>query len=278
MSSIQKSIIRSMPKAMTQFSTTLGIGLLSKETVQSFFRGQIRRVFTGSREKPYKIVPEIERISDRIIEIFDDLGIFPTKICIDGMPGAGKSTLGRSLARKTSYKWQTLFWKDIMGPYRFIPGVIYENLRLIRTQDIEFFDIVIYIDCKPDIARNRILERDRNGLLADIVNLPKLKAVGDLAFEMLDGKEYRFGNPNVRMKIRPPGGFQDINNIKKYLKEKQVIDPENGNLSKEEMLYACIYGIPRKGYFSYINYGAYNDEILAGVNAALDETIRSVML
>jgi len=278
MSSIQKSIIKSMPKAIAQFSTTVGIGLLSKETIQSFFRGQIRRLLTGSREKPYQIVPEIERISDKIVEIFDQLGIFPSKICIDGMPGGGKSTLGRSLAKRTGLKWQTLFWQDIMKPYRFLPGVIYENLRLIRTQDIEFFDIVIYIDCNTDTARQRIIERDRNGLLADIVNLPKLKAVGDLAFEVLDGQEYRIANSYVRMKIRPPGGYNDIDNIKKCLLKKQTIDAELENYSKEEMLFACIYGRPRKGYFPYINYGAYNDEILAGLSAALDKTIRSVLL
>jgi len=278
MSSIQKSIIKSMPRAMAQFSTTLGIGLLSKETIQSFFRGQIRRLLTGSREKPYQPVPEIELVSDRIIAVFDQLGIFPSKICIDGMPGGGKSTLGRSLAKRTDLNWQTLFWKDIMHPYRFLPGVIYENLRLIRTQDIEFFDIVIYIDCKTDTARQRIIERDRNGLLADIVNLPKLKAVGDLAFEMLDGQEYRFSDSYVRMKIRPPGGYNDIDNIKKYLKENQRIDADIENYSKEEMLFACIYGRPRKGFFPYVNYGAYNDELLAGLSAALDKTIRSVLL
>jgi hypothetical protein len=277
MSSIQKSIIKSMPKVITEFSTTLGLGLLSKATIQSFFRGQIRRLLTGSREKPYRIIPEIEIVSDRIIELFDQLGNFPSKICIDGMPGGGKSTLGRSLAQRTGLKWQTLFWKDIKQPYRFLPGVIYENLRLIRTQDVEFFDIVIYIDCNINTARQRILERDRNGLLADIVNLPKLKAVGDLAFDMLDGQEYRIADSYVRIKFKPHAGYNDLSNIKKALKQKHCIDAEIEKYSKEEMLLAYIYGRPNKGLFPYVNYGAYNDEILAGLSAALDMTIRSVL-
>jgi hypothetical protein len=30
--------------------------------------------------------------------------------------------------------------------YSFLPGRIYENIRLFRTQDIDHFDVIIYIE------------------------------------------------------------------------------------------------------------------------------------
>ncbi|MBF0452233.1 MAG: hypothetical protein HQK75_16140 [Candidatus Magnetomorum sp.] len=271
-----KAFKKALPKSLAAFTGTTTQSLLEKETVQSFFRGQFRRLTTGTREKPYEIIPAVEQQVDQLIEIFDRMAIFPQKICIDGMPGAGKSTFGRSLAMRTGLKWQTLFWSEVRHPYPFKHGIIYENLRLLRTQPIEFFDVIIYIEASPEVARQRILDRDRNGLLADIVHLPKLKRVGDLAFQMLDGKEIKLENSSARIKVRPPQGFNDIQNIKTFLDHKGI-DVRTDGYSKEELLYACCYGKPRKGYFPYVNLGAYNDDILRGLGAALDKTLRRVI-
>lgn len=169
------------------FNTTKN--LLTKPTVLSTLRAQVRWVFTGSREKPYRSVSSVECYSDRIMELLDCKGIAPRSIGIDGLPGSGKSSLGRSLAKRTGLEWRTLYWKELKGPFPFEKGRIYENIRLIRTQDIEPFDMIIYLDCSLDASTSRVMERDRDGILIDLLDFPKLKQIGDIAFEMADGED-----------------------------------------------------------------------------------------
>ena len=66
--------------------------LLGRKTVRSAIRGEIRKFLTGSRELPYKTVPEVEHYADRIIDILNRKGVFPDSVCIDGpRPAAEKA-------------------------------------------------------------------------------------------------------------------------------------------------------------------------------------------
>ena len=275
MSDFKKSLKKSLPIMFVSFIGVTTYNMLSKKTVQSFFRGQLRKFKTGSREKEYQIIESVERNADQVIECFEKNGINPSKICIDGIPGSGKSTLGRAIARKTGFRLKTLKWHEMSEPFKFESEIIYENCRLLRTQNIEFFDVVLYIDCPANLAKNQIIERDRNGMLADVVNLDIMKKIGDTAFDMLDGETIFIKDSFIKLKIRPQKGYNDINNLK-YLLFNEGIDLEQKKFSKEQMLYMLCFGKPKQGFKAYVNLDAYNKEILAGINAAFNHGIKKI--
>ena len=240
--------------------------LVAKETVKSAIRGRVRKFLTGNSERPYQPVPAVEEYTDKIMQVLRQKNIHPETIAIDGPPGSGKSTLGRSLAKRTGLKWCSLYLKDMREAYCFQPGCIYENIRLIRTQNIDHFDVIIYIDCRAEDAQHRVIARDRNGALADYIDFKMLKKIGDAAFEMADGEEIIIPMSPVRVKIRPRGGYRDIDNVRTALQSRGL---NLKKFSKEELLFIYCYGKPKSGIVPYVNFGAYNSEFLSGAFAAL---------
>lgn len=256
-----------LPDIALGFVVLTAKNLLERQTVRSAISGQARKILTGNREKqPYETVPRVEYYADKIMEALNDRGISPRSICIDGPPGSGKSTLGRALAERCGLKWRTLYWQELRGVYPFKKGRIYENIRLIRTQDMEDFDIVIYIDCPIEEAKDRMITRDRNGALADVVDFSRLKKIGDTSFEMLGGEEIKIGGSPVRIKQRPQEGYRDLERLKTRLREKGI-DVEE--FSKEELLFIYCYGKPQSGLSPYAKLGSYSNEILSGIYDAL---------
>jgi hypothetical protein len=259
-----------LPKMGIAFVTAAAINLLSRETIKSAIRGRVRKLLTGSAEKPYSEVQPVEEYADRIMSVLEKHRVFPQCVGIDGPPGSGKSTLGRSLAKRMGLEWRTLYLSEIKKPYSFKTGFIYENIRLFRTQNIENFDVIIYLDCPVEEAQQRVINRDRNAALIDYVDFQKLKKVGDAAFAAADGEVITIPMSPIRMKIRPRNGFRDIENLRAKLSSKGL-DVER--FSKEELLMIDCFGQrtfwPQSGIFPYVNLGAYNRELLSAVQVAL---------
>jgi hypothetical protein len=267
MGELRKFYNKTLPDIALNFFLVTIRNLLQRQTVRSAIRGQARKIITGSREKqPYTPLPTVERYADRIVETLNGKGIFPTSICIDGLPGSGKSTLSRALADRYNLTWRTLLWHELGAAYPFKKGRIYESTRLVRTQNMEDFDIVIYIDCPEEMAQNRVITRDRNAALADVVDFPKFKKIGDAAFRMLGGRELRIEGSPIRIKRRPRGGYKDLERLKVRL-QKKGFDVEG--FSKEELYFIYCYGAPQSGLSPYLKLGAYNSEILSGIYEAL---------
>lgn len=266
MRTLEKLCRGTLPGIVAYFVMHTAKNLLETETVRSALRGQIRKFLTGSREKPFQPVPEVERYADRIMEILYQERVYPDCVCIDGPPGSGKSSLGRALSERMGLEWRTVYWHEIEEPFLFRAGRIYENIRLVRTQDMERFDVVIYLDCAADEARTRVIRRDRNAALADVVDFPKLKAVGDAAFGMMAGEEMRIEGSPVRMKIRPPGGYGDLETLRCRLEEKGV---DVRGYSKEELLFIYCFGKPEGGVMPYVRLGAYDRETFSGIYEAV---------
>lgn len=112
MGNLMKFCKKSLPEMGMAFLLSTLKNLLARPTVQSTLRAQARRILTGSREKPHRDIADVEICSYQIMQLWEQRGITPTTICIDGLPGSGKSSLGRSLAKKTGLEWKTLNWKD----------------------------------------------------------------------------------------------------------------------------------------------------------------------
>ncbi|MBF0226267.1 MAG: (d)CMP kinase [Desulfobacterales bacterium] len=255
-----------LPKMIFTFITATVTNLMAKESIKSAVRGRIRKLITGNAEKPYKDIHTVEMYADNIMDILDKNRILPQNIGIDGPPGSGKSSLGRSLAKRTGLEWKTLYLNDLGKPYFFKQGRIYENIRLFRTQNIDNFDVIIYIDCPVEDAQSRVMKRDRNGALVDYINFIKLKEIGDASFEMANGEEFRIPMSPIRIKIRPEEGYKDIENLKMKLISKGL-DIER--FSKEELLFLHCYGKPKSGILPYVNWGAYNSELLSAAQVSL---------
>ncbi|MEI6258419.1 MAG: hypothetical protein WCR46_00740 [Deltaproteobacteria bacterium] len=268
-----------LPKMALAFITTAAANLLSRDSIKSAIRGLVRKLISGSAEKPYEDVQTVEGYADKVMTVLYQNKIFPQSIGIDGPPGSGKSTLGRSLAKRTGLEWRTLYLKEMNKPYPFKTGYIYENIRLFRTQNIENFDVIIYLDCQIEEAQHRVIKRDRNAALVDYVDFKKLKKIGDAAYNAADGEEINIPMSPVKMKIRPRNGFRDIENLRKKLKSKGL-DIEQ--LSKEELLFVDCYGQktfwPQSSIFPYVCLGAYNYELLSAAQVALRSAMAKKLL
>ena len=261
-------------KMLPELALSMGIitisSLLFKQSIRSALRDGARRLlrgdFRGGDVGQTQVPVEVEHDADQIMQALNNRGAIPEMICIDGLPGSGKSTLGRALAERCRLEWRTLYWNEIRDAYPFSEGNIYENMRLIRTQDMDAFDAVIYIDCAAEEAKRRVISRNRNTALVDVVDFPKLKRIGDAAFEMLDGEEISPEQSAVRMKLRPRDGYGDMENLKAHVREKGF---ETEGFSKEELLFIHCYKKPQSGVSPYVRFGAYNRQVLSGISFGL---------
>ena len=266
MGGLKKFYKKVLPDMAVFFVMCTATNILGKQTVRATAGSEIRRIFTGTREPPHIKVAAVENVADTIVRIVHEEGIAPKIIGVDGPPGSGKSSLGRALAQRFKLEWQTLFWKELSKAYPFNDSKIYENMRLLRTQDVEHFDIVIYIDCPVEEARSRVITRNRTATLADVVDFSRLKKIGDAAFEMLNGDEIKIAQSHIRMKLRPQNGYRDVENLKGRLQQKGI---DTAGYSKEELLFIYCYEKPRKGVSPYVKLGAYNKEIFSGAYQSL---------
>jgi len=262
-------------RTLAIFGGTAAVELMRRQTVRSTVRALIRKIFTGSREKPYRPVAVVEAYADGIMAILRREGVVCETIGIDGLPGSGKSTLGRALAGRTHLKWQTLYWQQLRRAYPFHRGHIYENIRLIRTQDMDIFDLIIYIDSEVDDSQQRVISRDRDGILVDLFDFDKLKAIGKLAFDLLDGPEFQLPDSPIKFKLRPPGGYRDRQNLQN-LRPAHKTRPRS--LSKEALLHNYLYARPADGISAYLRPGAYKHELWAGIREAVKTAVAKQLI
>jgi len=204
--------------------------------------------------------PEAARNAEAVAGLFREKGFVPHRLAVDGIPGSGKSSLAKALAERLGMDAVCLDHQDMDQPRDLArSNAIYEHHRLLRTQEIEVFDAIIYIDEPVDVVRERILRRKRGGYLVEILDYDLLKRIGDEAFFRAAGETLFTPDGSLRIKIRPGGGFRDRERLQRELLARGA---DAGRLAKEEALFLCVEGTPRKGFKAYLNPHAFDKELL----------------
>ncbi|MEI6127365.1 MAG: hypothetical protein WCQ99_12520, partial [Pseudomonadota bacterium] len=148
---------------------------------------------------------------------------------------------------------------------------IYEHHRLLRTQDLDAFDAIVYIDEPVENSMARVLKRKRGGGLVELMDYGKLKAVGEKAFQVAEGDAYAIPGGFVKVKVRPEGGFKVRQNIYWELLQKGLSSAE---LTTEQALFLLAYGRAAKGFSAYLNKSAFCPDLLAAFGSSMSKAMK----
>jgi dephospho-CoA kinase len=240
--------------------------LAKRPGIQASF-DSLKMRFTTGKSEVHKTTDYVYENADNIIALLNSKAVHIKRLAVDGVPGSGKSTLAKILAEKLNFKVRTLDYIDLNKPQDFTQNkTIYEHHRLLRTQDIDNFDAIIYIDEPVEFSKQKCLNRKRGGINIDIFDYEKLKEIGAEAFDIAAGKSCKISNSYIELKIKPKTGFRVYENIRNKLKKNGF---KKEGLSKEELLFVSVYGKAAKGLRAYVRLGAYNKEIMEGLSAGV---------
>ena len=220
--------------------------------MQLFFDALLRMLRSRSGPSP------VEKQAERVAQLLRERGVIPNRFGIDGLPGSGKSTLARLLAERLGMEWKSLDYKNLGLPGILGQGrTIYEHHRLLRTQDVDAFDAIVYIDEPFERSRAKVLRRGRGLILAAVLDYDKLKKVGKLAFDVCEGEPVRIPKSDLVLKIKPPKGFRAVENITSRLgsapsQSKGDAGFDTSGMSKEEMLFVLAHGKRQEGLTAYL--------------------------
>ena len=164
----------------------------------------------------------VKKYAEAAGRLFQERGFKPDRLAIDGVPGSGKSTLARALAEELGMDAVCLDHQNMDEPRNFDQkNTIYEHHRLFRTQDLDVFDALIYLDEPVAISQKKVLERQRGGYLVDLMDYDLLKKIGEQAFAYAAGEELAIPDSFIKVKIKPAGGFRDREKIDAALHQKR---------------------------------------------------------
>jgi len=193
------------------------------------------------------------------------------RVAVDGVPGSGKSSLARALAQVMDIKNICLDHQNMDEPLSFEESAaIYEHHRLFRTQDMDCFDAIIYIDQPVNIAKQNILKRQRGAYLVDIMDFDLMKRIGEKAFSLADSQAISVPDSFLKMKFRPDKGYGDMANLAGELRAKSSDGSVKTDLNKEQQIFLSVEGVAKKGFISYINPQAYKQELFSALLDAME--------
>ncbi len=209
-------------------------------------------------------VHEVMGYAEWIVAYLSDHAIEAKRIGIDGLPGSGKSTLAKALAARLGMDWVCLDAELPDEPYRFDrDDAVYEHYRLLRTQDPDAFDVIVFLDLPVERIKEQILERGRGAITTEIMEYDLLARIGRLAFDLADGETLRVATSRLYLKVRPDEGYRVEQNLNAALSAKGIT--QTAGLCKEEKLFLLNEGEARKGRIAYAQSGRYAQELLRNV-------------
>jgi hypothetical protein len=258
-----------LSRAALAAAAATGQALLNRPGIRLTLESALLNFLRSRRATPANL-EAVALNADKIASILRAHEIIPKRLGVDGLPGSGKSTLARALANRLEMQWQPLDGQNMDVPQAFsTERAVYEHHRLFRTQDVDAFDALIYVDEPIEAAKKRVLERAvreaREALIVDLLDFRKLKTIGRLAFEVCDGPSISVPGSNLFLKLKPPQGFR----AREHLAERLPEAYKTNALKKEALLFLVAYGKPQAGITAYLIPSAYNQELLAGLLAGL---------
>ena len=147
-------------------------------------------------------------------------------------------------------EWKSLDFRNLRLPGDLAQErTIYEHHRLFRTQDVDTFDVLVYIDEPARHSKAKVRRRGRGLILGIMLDYDKLKKVGKMAFDACEGEPVTVPDSPLVLKIRPPGGFRAVENIESRL-ERSGLDASG--MSKEQMLCLLACGKRQEGLRAYL--------------------------
>ncbi len=211
------------------------------------------------RSRSSSSVKSAEEQAEKIAGILNEKDIAPDRIGIDGLPGSGKSTLARALAKRLGMKHESLDYTNLRLPGIMSPKhTVYEHHRLLRTQDLDVFDAIVYIDMSARHCRARVCRRGRGLFLAAVLDYKKLRKVGKVAFDVCEGEPLPIADSPLLVKIKPSGGFRAQENTVSRLKDSPpqgatgATELDTSGMSREEMLFLIACGKRKHGLKAYL--------------------------
>ncbi|MBF0229327.1 MAG: hypothetical protein HQK63_06995 [Desulfamplus sp.] len=282
---ISKNVSKNISKEeVGEFVFTAGFSfirnIIAKRGVNKNIQFLIESYLLDQGEKidiPEKAMKEAVKIKD----ILTKEGLFPKQIAIDGVPGSGKSSLSRALGKILDMKPVPLDHYNMNKPINFISKpAIFEHHRLLRTQEIDSFDAIIYIDEPVENSKEKILQRKRGSYLVDIMNFDLMKKIGKRAFQLADGIFYQVPDSFIKVKIRKGESYNMLKHISDELKLseakplQQLHKGENlsqkiNTMAKESLIFILEEGKVRKGFTAYLNTVAYKQEFIGAIKEAI---------
>jgi hypothetical protein len=263
MGSLSKQMFKAVSGKGGLVGVGAGLGLsflrycMLRPGVQAYMDHLLGTVFP-SLEKGSPPPGGVVKTAKAITDLFRERGFSPARLGIDGPPGSGKSSLAGAMAETLGMEAVCLDHQDLDRPSDFTgTGVIYEHHRLLRTQAIDSFDAIIYIDEPVIASKKRVLSRKRGGYLVEILDYHLLKRIGDKAFSCADGDTVAVGAHLV--KFRPREGYRDMDNIHRELCSAGL---DATGASKEECLFLCLEGVRRAGFKAYLDLHAFDGEMV----------------
>jgi hypothetical protein len=211
------------------------------------------------RKPDYADVPaEVFEDADKIITMLGKDGKLSARLGVDGLPGAGKTTLSCAISQLTHIPCYHFHRPEDTDLARDLPldgASVTEHHRLFRTQDIEVFDVLIYLDAPIDLARERKIRKTKHISSdgAKYYDYALAKRIGDLAFAFANGVSIQLPDSSIHLKTRPEGGFRQVLNLRRALRKRSIAyDCYGHELGPEELLFLYETGEPRKGLISYM--------------------------
>ena len=198
--------------------------------------------------------------ADWIFHFLKKNQLHPNRIAIDGLPGSGKSTLAEALCARLNMLWVSLDYQLPEGNTPLDQELtIYEHHRLLRTQVLDAFDMILFIDLPMDTIRQQIIERGQGALNIEFFDYELMQEIGKVAFDLAGSESLRVPGTDLLMKIKPSQGFELEENLVGKLELKGF--EEFGNLTREEKLFLLVRGEPRRGLSGYHQGGRYAKEL-----------------
>jgi len=184
-------------------------------------------------ERAKALPPEALRQAEAVAAYLRSMGIDPAKhrVAISATGGTGKSTLAKGLAQHLGM--DVLHMDDVgksltgrnlkkwVGQNELKPGLIAEQTHLLNQVDPDKFDAIIHLDKPMEQVKEQILNRGRGAGQLDVYNYDRLHDAIQTGFHHTAGEAHEV-TPGIRVKMRPPTGFQSEALLDRSLAEKGI--------------------------------------------------------